>query len=190
LANSGYGRSAIPRPGPVGGPCLSKDTYLLGQDNDQILDLLFRARKANEKYEEYLTNSIVDIVKSKKKDKVIVAGVAFKGEPKTNDDRNSFGKSLLIRLDQLKISKVLKYWDPLVDIGLCPRIESMDMFKDELANAILIITNNNEEISSFLNSLPRDYWTEIDNLLIIDIGGRVSLAKDSCELIHLGNLKQ
>jgi hypothetical protein len=51
-ANFQYPRATVPKPGPVGGPCLSKDTYILFESLDQSLhenSIVLRSRKQNEK---------------------------------------------------------------------------------------------------------------------------------------------
>ena len=44
-ANKNFSRNAIPLPGPVGGPCLSKDPYILDQSTKQNSSLITQSRK-------------------------------------------------------------------------------------------------------------------------------------------------
>lgn len=51
-ANFKYPRSVIPKPGPVGGPCLSKDTYIFLESMEKHLienSIILKSRKQNEK---------------------------------------------------------------------------------------------------------------------------------------------
>lgn len=97
-ANEGYPRNPIPKPSPgVGGYCLTKDPYLYGAiDPDGLHSRLSRlGRQINgvagryplrvlERFAERLGRSVADL-------RVLVVGIAFKGQPETNDVRGSTG---------------------------------------------------------------------------------------------------
>ena len=86
-ANTGYNRNAIPQPSPgVGGPCLTKDTYMIQSDASN--SVMISARKLNEHMPKYVTELIKSKVEIFGKD-ILVIGLAFKGFPATNDLRNS-----------------------------------------------------------------------------------------------------
>ena len=86
-ANTGYSRNAIPQPSPgVGGPCLTKDTYMI--EGLKEPSVMLSARSLNRGMEEYSA----DLIKRTAEiygNKILVIGLAFKGKPTTNDLRNS-----------------------------------------------------------------------------------------------------
>lgn len=96
-ANKGYPRNPVPLPSPgVGGPCLTKDPHIfaysankLGADGN-----IFRSsRSINESMHNFiaerLLNEIVRIGKEPASCRVLICGLAFKGNPETGDLRNS-----------------------------------------------------------------------------------------------------
>ena len=99
-ANIHYPRNNIPLPSPgVGGPCLSKDPYLLAGSKN-ILDsipeyqsIVLTGRHVNEYAPKILVEKIKENLKNIKKSsseiKIFIMGFAFKGEPETSDIRDS-----------------------------------------------------------------------------------------------------
>ena len=188
LANSGYPRSTIPMPGPVGGPCLTKDTYILCRQLDGDLGLLLSSRKFNENYEKAIVSKIIETLRLSTQQRIIVAGLAFKGEPLTNDSRNSFGMSLMASISKNVITKELRYWDPLVSEEKYQRINSFHELRDLLNDSILVIANNNLEIANFVNSLTLEECKAIANCQIIDIGGHIKKTNENLLITNLGDL--
>ena len=94
-ANFKYPRNPIPLPSPgVGGPCLTKDPYIFENSVKGIDDLLFiKSREENKKMPKYVYDVTVSRLKSLGKNikdsKIYCCGLAFKGNPKTGDLRNS-----------------------------------------------------------------------------------------------------
>lgn len=91
-ANIGYKRNKIAMPSPgVGGYCLTKDPYLYGFSSKIKDPLSVLGRKKNLEiikqplrlYKKYLKNNNVSNMK------VLICGIAFKGNPETNDIRGS-----------------------------------------------------------------------------------------------------
>jgi UDP-N-acetyl-D-mannosaminuronic acid dehydrogenase len=94
-ANTDYERNNIPLPSPgVGGPCLSKDPYLLVEKQDifkscpNLQSLILSGRRINESIPVIIAQKIKKQI-AKKNSKIFVMGFAFKGEPETIDTRNS-----------------------------------------------------------------------------------------------------
>lgn len=94
-ANLGYTRNNIPMPGPVGGACLSKDPYVLnasaaGRHQSRLSRV---AREVNEYLPRHIAQKLQTRLASVGKDlsgaKVLIAGIAFKGHPETDDLRDS-----------------------------------------------------------------------------------------------------
>jgi len=132
-ANIHYQRNNIPLPSPgVGGPCLSKDSYLLA-GNKKILEsipnyqsIVLTGRNVNETMPiilvEKIKKNISKIKKSSDTIKIFVMGFAFKGEPETSDIRDSptlivvknlindykvFGHDNLVSKEDIEITKVI-----------------------------------------------------------------------------------
>ena len=169
-SNSGYPRSKIPYPGPVGGPCLSKDTYLFFESFTKDLrkdSLIFRSRSLNEEMINIAYHKIVEFKGPDRKDLVLIGG-AFKGMPRTNDFRNSFAQELinLLQEDDLEIA----IWDPT----LSPRdlLNHYKYYKKDLDDHfydIVVIGNNSNFV---INNLVLDYLTKLpETSLVVDMWG-------------------
>ena len=96
LANLGYPRNSIAPPGFVGGVCLSKDPYILAGSAADIgceARLTLAARFVNESLAAHvadkLRRALAGVNKPLKDCKVFMAGLAFKGQPETDDLRDS-----------------------------------------------------------------------------------------------------
>jgi UDP-N-acetyl-D-mannosaminuronic acid dehydrogenase len=132
-ANIHYQRNNIPLPSPgVGGPCLSKDSYLLA-GNKKTLEsipnyqsIVLTGRNVNELMPillvEKIKTKILKIKKSSDTIKIFVMGFAFKGEPETSDIRDSptlvvvknlindykvFGHDALVSKEEIEKTKVI-----------------------------------------------------------------------------------
>ena len=96
-SNSGYPRDPVPLPSPgVGGPCLTKDPYILASVAHQVgisRTLGEHGREINEKMIGFISDRIVRqleaVGKTPSKSKVLICGLSFKGKPETGDLRNS-----------------------------------------------------------------------------------------------------
>lgn len=95
--NHNYGRNDIPLPSPgVGGPCLTKDPYILRnvfERHGMQAPLVAAARVINERAPEAILARAQSVLSAQGKDlanaRVLVVGFAFKGEPETSDMRDS-----------------------------------------------------------------------------------------------------
>lgn len=104
-ANEGYPRNRVPLPSPgVGGYCLTKDPYLYSaaKSSEAYSRLSVLGREINtdagfypvrvlERYQKRHGYASEDL-------SILVAGMAFKGIPETNDLRNSSGVSIALEL--------------------------------------------------------------------------------------------
>lgn len=96
-ANEGYPRDRVPYPSPgVGGPCLTKDSFIFASLSDQLRfdpSVFVNSRKINESMHEYLVNQVLNSLekagKKPKESRLLICGLAFKGEPETGDIRDS-----------------------------------------------------------------------------------------------------
>lgn len=121
-ANIHYPRNNIPLPSPgVGGPCLSKDPYLLAGSKNILKSIpnyqsiVLAGRNVNETVPKMLVDKIKKklskIEKSPDKIKIFVMGFAFKGEPETSDVRDSL--TLIVVKSLINDYKVFGH-DPIV----------------------------------------------------------------------------
>lgn len=89
-----YPRTNLPTAGPVGGPCLEKDTYLLNDSFRMPLSLSLTARRVNELIVDDSLDFFINYFGKRILDrdlplKISLIGLAFKGVPETNDLRGS-----------------------------------------------------------------------------------------------------
>jgi UDP-N-acetyl-D-mannosaminuronic acid dehydrogenase len=122
-----FARFKPPRAGPVGGPCLTKDVYLLAEGtHENDVGLLKAARAFNE--------GLVDIVAHRicaRADKhgahsiVAILGLAFKGNPPTLDRRGSFALALAAALRTLRPGLELRLWDPACEPSTTARTAAL-----------------------------------------------------------------
>jgi nucleotide sugar dehydrogenase len=188
-ANLHYPRSAIPFPGAVGGPCLTKDTYIFSQSISNNAHLFASARIVNENF----PRAVVNRLKFATQGSVGIIGWAFKGEPRTTDLRFSPTLDyldLILKLTPKEIS--IKAWDPeSIDIDKRPsNVEWCDSLSELLTNSnSLIIANNHPYFRS-------DEFFELiashsGNLTIADLWGLISkdrVFNKNIELLNLGNI--
>ena len=187
VANYKYPRANIPSAGPVGGPCLYKDSHILLNSFSQEFkekSIIYSARTVNEKVELNIYELLLQHLEVGSK--VLFIGAAFKGSPKTNDIRNGLTSNLIRRIQRDEKQINIRIWDPtlepadLLDLAQL-NINSLSDFSPK----IVVIGNNSQEIISesvidFLNKLS-------SKTLIIDpwrmyLNSKKSFAK----VYHLG----
>jgi UDP-N-acetyl-D-mannosaminuronic acid dehydrogenase len=150
--NLGYARANLPMPGPVGGPCLEKDPYILAQSLEGAgftPALAVAARRWNEGLPERTVELVARALAERGADAgtVAVLGLAFKGRPETGDLRGTLAKPLVDGLRRRWPAARLVGWDPVVDadgiasLGLEPRLSAQAAF----AGADAVVIQNNHE---------------------------------------------
>jgi UDP-N-acetyl-D-mannosaminuronic acid dehydrogenase len=187
--NLGYPRANVPMPGPVGGPCLEKDPYILAEGLERFgftPSLSLAARRWNENLPAWtigqLARDYADVSRESPK-RVGILGLAFKGRPETNDLRGTLAIPIIEMLRGEFPSAEIVGWDPLVTeeeaatlhITPAPSLESV--FHDA---SIVVIQNNHErfarmnlaELSSTMlkPGIIYDYWNqhEVGNVELMD----------------------
>ncbi len=193
LVNDRYPRAKIPKPGPVGGPCLTKDTHILFESFPEEMreqSLILSSRLSNERLFINASRKVQKILESRTDlNQVLVLGLAFKGHPKTNDIRSGFSTFLIDRIITEFANIKVKIWDPTLNDTdyqeyikfkveeICPEIPQ-----------VVILGNNGENLQSkkiqnFLNNLSPesfiiDYWGVTTNLIVSSANGYF-LGKDT-----------
>lgn len=118
-ANQGYTRDPVPLPSPgVGGPCLTKDPYILAAahaEDTLIPALSVAGRAVNESMHRFVADSVTTQLSALGKNpadaRVLVCGLAFKGNPETGDLRDSSGVAVA-RLLKPRVASLVGF-DPV-----------------------------------------------------------------------------
>lgn len=170
IANYHYPRSSIPRPGFVGGPCLSKDAFILDESFPIEDSLVIRSRRMNLSLEEEVIQDVNSLIKNNSFNQVILVGMAFKGNPKTNDVRESLGMKVLHRTKEAFPWLEIKYWDNNATVPELPRLEDEDINK-HLQNTLFVLCNDNQAFIEKLNSLFLEQSLNSAQTLLYDVNG-------------------
>jgi nucleotide sugar dehydrogenase len=149
----GYVRHVVPSPGPVGGPCLSKDSYILAQGvapAGVVPEIALTSRKLNEQQlggvAETLRGWTDGLTGFPIKPVITLLGLAFKGRPATDDIRGTTAKPILDALRDAYPTAEFRGFDAVVpahDIagfGIAPVDSLEDGFRG--ANLVLILNNH------------------------------------------------
>jgi UDP-N-acetyl-D-mannosaminuronic acid dehydrogenase len=159
-ANTGYARNNIPIPGYVGGACLEKDPHILvhcASEHGYVPTLVRDGRNVNEALPEHTVAKLERQLQQTggpalAQASVLVAGLAFKGRPETDDLRGSpaldivgalkrrsskvYGQDFVVRRSVIEGLGVIPYdfGEPLPDVDAIivannhPRYESLDLY--------------------------------------------------------------
>lgn len=186
VANEGYPRNRISMPSPgVGGYCLTKDPILLSSSfsDRTIASLPQLGRSVNETAALYplevIDNYLVRTNGRLEDNSILIIGIAFKGDPETNDVRGSTSLQLAhVLADKCK---TLKVWDAviptadLLKLGLDPVPSLNEGIKN--ADIVLILNNNRHNILAEALTEPSerklifDGWNQLNQREIERISG-------------------
>lgn len=149
----GYVRHVVPLPGPVGGPCLSKDSYILAEgvaEAGVVPEIALTSWKLNEQQlrgvAETLQGWTDRLTGFPMKPVITLLGLAFKGRPATDDIRGTTAKPILDALRDTYPTAEFRGFDAVVpahDIagfGIAPVDSLEDGFRG--ANLVLILNNH------------------------------------------------
>lgn len=174
----GYARTNLPMPGPVGGPCLSKDSYILAEglaSYGVTPEITMTARRLNERQCEETVARLCDTMRQApgfpEQPKVALLGLAFKGRPATDDLRGTMAKPILEALKaQLPNARFVGY-DPVVPAEMTETLglEAEPTLESAMTGAhmALILTNHvafeNMPLENLAELMARpsivyDYW--------------------------------
>lgn len=151
--NMGYPRGGMPQPGPVGGPCLEKDPYILAEGVSQLganVRLPMLGREVNEALPARTAAIVAEEVSARIPGDTVrkgaIMGVAFKGRPETSDLRGTLAIPLIAELRAQYPNARLVAYDPAVpdddirSLGVEPCASAEDAFRDA---AFVVYQNNN-----------------------------------------------
>jgi nucleotide sugar dehydrogenase len=175
--NRGYERSRIPMPGPVGGPCLEKDPYIMADTAESFglhTGLTLAARQWNERLPAWTVQRVVSEWQALGRGvpkRVAVLGLAFKGRPETNDLRGTLARPIIAELRRAFPDAALVGYDPMVSEQDARQldIDPMASAADALLGAdIAVIQTNHEQfgrmrLHTIAEGMSRpamiyDYW--------------------------------
>jgi UDP-N-acetyl-D-mannosaminuronic acid dehydrogenase len=108
----GYPRFTLARPGPVGGPCLTKDIHVLAASpalRETDLGMLLEARRINQSLAPFVCLRIMADLDTLG-GAVAILGLAFKGRPAVADRRGAFAGQLASLLRPRGVD--VRLWDP------------------------------------------------------------------------------
>ena len=186
--NTGYKRNYVPLPSPgVGGPCLSKDPYLLNYSFKKFnlkASMSIEARKISDKIVKEVFQSCNKFLKKNNinnlNSKIFISGIAFKGDPETSDIRGSTA------IDLIEIFKKRKFKNIHLHDFCANNAELREFgkispnFYSGCSNSnIIIIMNNNKKYLdiNLIESLKKikkpcliyDSWNVLNPEVIRDI---------------------
>lgn len=136
VANHNYDRCNIPIPGFAGGPCLSKDSTFLA-NNNAFASIVSAAWKLNESIPTHIVNTLRNVLGSLFDKDIAVLGLAFKGG--SDDIRNS---------PSVKLVDILKTTGAKVHVH-DPHIKNTQTLENVLTSPdIVIIATNHKEFKN------------------------------------------
>ena len=184
----GYPRTNLPNPGPVGGPCLEKDSYILAETFEgtaRLGEVALSARRANENVITLGAEFISNYLRSNFEEegiKIAVLGLAFKGKPETDDLRGSPSITLLEILSTNFPNSEIVGWDPM--IYRIEGVKSNWKLVTEINTAVsgataVLIMNNHQRLDGLdipylaaimkRKSLIYDFWDRYTNVNLANL---------------------
>lgn len=150
--NLGYARANLPLPGPVGGPCLEKDPWILAEGLEQRgyrPGLSLAGRQFNEAMPERTADQLACAFGAlgRAPDRIAVLGAAFKGRPETDDTRGSLFGPVVAALRGRFPEVSVVGWDPIVTPTAVAAlgVEAAESVEDAFTGASLVVLQNNHE---------------------------------------------
>jgi UDP-N-acetyl-D-mannosaminuronic acid dehydrogenase len=174
-AGENYPRFSLPRPGPVGGPCLLKDADLLrASAGAPPLPLIEAGRAANLAVIRKVAGGVLAHMADAPGAPVALLGVAYKGWPPVADVRGSPALAIADCLRNAGVETIVG-WDPVIepealrDVGLIPAPSALAA----AAGAAAVILANNHAALGALD-LEALFATAHPRALVYDLCGQTS----------------
>jgi UDP-N-acetyl-D-mannosaminuronic acid dehydrogenase len=187
----GYQRTNVPFPGLVGGPCLEKDPHILresARDRGIELEITAASRLVNERQPQETVRFILQEADRRgiaANAKVAVLGIAFKGQPATDDLRGSMSLKVIDALRDGRPETDLRLFDPVAtQEELSCRVPGAKVavsLREAVTDTDIVIIANNHPALAELSPLslqelmgPQgfiyDYWNHFSNLSPVQRG--------------------
>jgi UDP-N-acetyl-D-mannosaminuronic acid dehydrogenase len=187
----GYGRTNIPLPGLVGGPCLEKDPHIL-MESARTRGISLEITKAGRLVNERQPGETVEFISSEIERramsgplKISILGMAFKGQPETSDLRGSMSIKVLDALKKAHPDAQIGIFDPVTPQDVLsrefPDEQVYGRFGDAVSGAsVVVIANNHPSLgtisprtfSEFMSpdGFVYDYWNHFSHLPASELG--------------------
>lgn len=149
----GYPRTNLPMPGPVGGPCLEKDPHILAEGLRELgmePAITMAARYVNESQPAEVVAHLKRLTSAMQgfpvNPSITLMGIAFKGQPATDDLRGTMAKPVFDALLAAYPEATFRGFDAVVsetdiqNFGLVPKGTLQQAF--EGTNLALILNNH------------------------------------------------
>jgi UDP-N-acetyl-D-mannosaminuronic acid dehydrogenase len=192
----GYPRTNLAMPGPVGGPCLEKDPYILAEGLEPLgiaPEITLAARRLNERQPREAVAAVQEATKRMPgfpaRPVVAVLGLAFKGRPATDDLRGTMARPILAALRSRFDATEWRGYDAVVEAAALREFElspcaSVD---EAMRGAHLVVIANNhpafaamplDSLSAGLGqpALVYDFWNHFDARSLRLAGGRAYMS--------------
>jgi nucleotide sugar dehydrogenase len=194
--NMGYPRASMPIPGPVGGPCLEKDAYILAEAVNAAngrARLSLAGRAVNEEMTLIAAERIAGLLDRTPK-RVAIFGLAFKGRPETSDLRGTLAIKLIADLKARFPGVDIVGYDPAVPLDDIRSLVIDAVAEAEAAAAssdCVIFQNNNPAFEQLdIGGISRamtpdaviyDLWSQFDIATIqLENGARYAAYGSLC----------
>jgi nucleotide sugar dehydrogenase len=172
-ANKDYARSKIALPGLTAGPCLEKDPWILHAAGSKIGIDMPITRSSREVNENVVGQAFAFLEKRSPNlhpNRVLVAGLAFKGHPETSDTRGSLAFDVIRHIEEVFPKASIYTLDPLVQTKdlkgqvakghfrqLNSSIDPFDLVVIQ-HNGLSMLTELSENGSVLENATVLDFW--------------------------------
>ncbi len=182
--NHGYDRAAVAQPGPVGGPCLEKDPWILvasASASGAEAHLTAASRRVNESLPSHIVRlAEAEFNASASPLRVAILGLAFKGQPATDDTRGSLSFAVAAEVHKLFPAAAIFGWDPAACVpeDQLHMVQASNDLKSLLAKSdIIIVMTNHEyfeskEFQDLCKSIP-------DATVVVDVWNRLPFVNGS-----------
>ncbi len=196
----GYPRTNVALPGPVGGPCLEKDPHILAQSAAELgvdMAITRAARETNESQPEEVATLLASQVRAiaawPAEPRIVVAGLAFKGAPATDDLRGTMAKPIVEALRRHFPRARICGFDCVAAPEACRAYFGIDMVETldaVFAGADLVVLANNHALFAGLDlpaaartmnkhGIVYDFWNLYDDVAAAMPDGRMYLSLGS-----------
>lgn len=150
-AGHNYPRVSLARPGPVAGPCLGKDGYILAESAHHLggrTDLSVSARAVNERIVSHVLSEGARILEQEP-GQVAIIGLAFKGRPATSDLRGTLARDFAAAAAQRWPTAHVVGYDPVVPPEAAATLPLTPVASPvAAASELVILQTNHTEFSS------------------------------------------
>jgi UDP-N-acetyl-D-mannosaminuronic acid dehydrogenase len=151
----GYPRTNLAMPGPVGGPCLEKDPYILAEGLEPFgltPEITLAARRLNERQPDEAVAAAAAATGKMPgfpaRPVIAMLGLAFKGRPATDDLRGTMARPILAALRRRFDAAEWRGYDAVVPAAAFREFELAPCatLEDALRGAHLVVITNNHPV--------------------------------------------